>query len=275
MKRWALYDLRIGPPSFDFLTFLVMARYHGATDVWIVPGVNEAKLEWYLPSEQKKRVESIVIPACELYGMPYKVEGIRGYPRDYDFAWPPYVGSGKALHNGYMHGWLRHIKAPEAFVPSPEALNKASERLKGKEIVVHLRVTKYQNKRNSGPDWEKWASDHGAYVLKEEPISLDERCAVHELAKLNIGVTAGPMVLSEYSTHRPYVILKRLAGEISTTEEFYAWQGWYPGQQYPWAGKNQVLVWNDKDDYQSIEAAFQQWKAAQESVPGMSGKVTT
>jgi hypothetical protein len=264
LMRWSLFDLRIGPPSFDFLTFLMLAKIHGAEGVWVVPGTNEAKLGQYDRHEQQKRVESIVEPACGLYGMAYRLEPIKGRPRDHDLAWPPYVGSGKALHNGYMVGWLKSVKEPIPFMPSQEALNKAADRLKGKEIVCHLRKTRYQDKRNSGPDWERWAADHNAYVLKDEPIDLDERCAIHELAKLNIGVNAGPMVLSEYSKHRPYVILKKLAGEISTCEDFYSWQGWYPGDQYPWAGKHQMLVWNQSDSYEDIEGAFQTWKANQE-----------
>lgn len=241
-----------------------MAKYHGANAVWLVPGLNEAKLEWYSLKEQESRVRSIVLPACDLYGMKYKVEPLHGSPKDWDFAWPPYIRcSQKSLGAGYMFGWLRSIKSPEPFMPSQEALNKASDRLKGKEIVVHLRKTKYQDRRNSGPDWVRWAEDHNAYVLPDEPISLNERAAIHELAKLNIGVNAGPMVLSEYSSHRPYVILKKLAGEISTNEDFYAKQGWYPGDQYPWAGKNQRIVWNDSDDYKSIEAAYKKWLSEQ------------
>lgn len=263
MKRWAVYDLRIGPPSFDFLTFLVMAKYHGATDIWIVPGLNEAKLGQYEREEQEQRVNSIVLPACKLYGMPYKVEPLHGSPKDHDFAWPPYVGSGKALHNGYMVGWLKSIKAPEPFMPSQEALDKANDKLQGKRIVVHLRKTKYQDARNSSNDWRFWAAEHEAYVVEDEPIKLDDRCALHELATLNIGVNAGPMVLSEYSTHRPYIILKKMAGEISTNADFYKWQGWYPGDQYPWAGKHQRLVWNAKDDYETIEAAYQEWRREQ------------
>lgn len=257
--RWAVYDLRICPPSFDFLTFLLLAKYHGATHVWLVPGVCEGKLFQYNAVEQEQRVNTIVLPACELYGMPYKIEPLKGRPQDYDLAWPPYVRSGKAIHTGYMFGWLRHIKAPEPFMPSAEALERAHEKVRGR-IVVHLRKTKYQDRRNSGPDWLKWAADHDAYVLPDEPIKLEDRCAIHEVAKLNIGVNAGPMALSEYSTHRPYVILKKLAGELSTTEEFYQRQGWYPGDQYPFAGKHQRLVWNDSDDYQTIEAAYQEWR---------------
>ena len=263
MTRWAVYDLRIGPPSFDFLTFLVMAKYHGATDVWLVPGLNEAKLDWYKAKEQEQRVNSIVLPALRLYGMRYRIAPLSGAPKDYDLAWPPYARSSrKALGAGYMVGWLRSIKEPEPFMPSQEALSKAADRLKGKEIVVHLRKTKYQDSRNSGPDWERWAKDHNAYVLPDEPIDLAERCAVHELAKLNMGVNAGPMCLSEYSAHRPYVILKKLVGEVSTNADFYARQGWYPGDQYPWASPKQMLVWNDRDDYEAIESAYQQWKSA-------------
>jgi len=262
MTRWALYDLRIGPPSFDFLTFLVLAKYHGAEAVWLVPGINEAKLQWYTPAEQERRLRSIVEPAMRLYGMRWKIEPLSGSPKDYDLCWPPYARSGKAIHNGYMVGWLRSIKAPEPFMPSDEAKSKAADRLRGKRIVCHLRKTKYQDARNSGKDWERWALDHNAYVLKDEPIDLEERCAIHELAELNIGVNAGPMVLSEYSKHRPYIILKKLAGEISTNTEFYAWQGWYPGDQYPWASPKQMLVWNDRDDYQTIEDAYQRWLMA-------------
>ena len=256
--------MRIGPPSFDFLTFLLLAKYHGATHIWIVPGLNEAKLAWYQRAEQEQRVNSIVIPACKLYGMPHKIEPLKGKVSDWDIAWPPYTRSTKgALHNGYMFGWLKSIREPEAFMPSSEVLERAADKVKGR-IVVHLRKTKYQDRRNSGADWLKWAEDHNAYVLPDEPIALEDRCAIHEVAKLNIGVNAGPMVLSEYSKHRPYIILKKLAGEISTNKDFYAWQGWYPGEQYPWAGKNQLLVWNDSDDYQSIEAAYQSWREQSE-----------
>jgi hypothetical protein len=265
MPRWAVFDLRIGPPSFDFLTFLVLAKYHGATHVWIVPGLNEAKLQWYTKEEQDKRVWSIVLPACEMYGMPHKIAPLSGRPRDWDLAWPAFARSSKkALDVGYMFGWMRSIKEPEPFMPSDEALNKVADRLKGKEIVVHMRKTRYQPVRTSSDDWHKWAADHNAFVLEDEPIPLDERCAFHDLAKLNIGVNSGPMVLSEYSKHRPYIALKMLAGELSTNESFYHWQGWFPGDQFPWAGFNQRLVWGKTDDYQSIEAAYQEWKAAQE-----------
>lgn len=257
--RWALYDLRIGPPSFDFLTFLVLAKYHGANAVWIVPGLNAAKLAWYEKAEQDKRVESIVIPACKLYGMEYKIAPLSGRPRDWDIAWPPYAMSGKALHNGYMLGWLKSIREPEPFMPSVEAIKRA-EPARGR-IVVHLRKTRYQDSRNSGPDWERWAKDHDAYIVPDEPMPLDDRVALHEVAKLNMGVNSGPMVLSEYSTHRPYITLKMLAGEISTNVDFYAWQGWFHGEQFPWARSNQMLVWNKTDDYQSIEAAYQEWLA--------------
>jgi hypothetical protein len=124
-----------------------------------------------------------------------------------------------------------------------------------------MRKTRYQPVRTSSDDWRRWAADHGAYVLEDDVVGLDERCAIHELAKLNIGVSSGPMVLSEYSVHRSYIALKMLAGEISSNEGFYHWQGWFPGDQFPWAGKHQCLVWNDRDDYESIENAYQAWAA--------------
>lgn len=262
--RWALYDLRSAPPSFDFLAFIVLAKYHGAQGVWFIPGICERKLDQYNVAEQKRRLETIVFALCDLYGMTYKVEPISGkHPKDFDLAWPPYARAGAGLGAGYMIGWLRSIKAPEPIMPTQDGLNKAYDKLKNKKIVCHLRGTKYQGVRNSGPDWGKWAKDHDAYLLKDEPISVDERVAFHELASLNIGVNAGPMALSEHSVHRPYLVLKKMAGEISTNIEFYAKQGWYPGDQYPWAGKHQRIVWDDRDDYEAIETAYKDYCGAQ------------
>jgi hypothetical protein len=259
--RWALYDLNACPPSFDFLTFLVLAKYHGATAVWFVPGICRAKLFQYTEQEQKRRVQTILLPACRMYGLPFKFEELGGKsPADYDFAWPPFIRSGKALDHGYAMGWLKSIKEPEPFMPSAEALLVASKKLNGKSLVVHLRKTEYQAARNSSEDWERWAKNHNAYIVPDE-IDLDERAAFHELAQLNVGVVSGPFVLSVYSKHRPYIILKHLAGEISTNKDFLKKQGFYSGDQYHWGGHHQMIVWNDKDDYQTIETAYQQWLA--------------
>ncbi len=263
VTRWALYDLRSCPPSFDFLTFLVLAKNAGAEGVLFIPGMVERKFGQYGPKEQLARVGSIVFPACDLYGMPYKSIPPNTDLRDLDIAWPPYAkASPKTIMAGYVMGWLKSVKSPEPFMPSEEALDKVSDRLKGKSIVVHLRWTPYHQERNSSEDWKKWASDHDAYVLEDNRVNLDERCAFHELAKLNFGVNAGHMALSLFSSHRPYISLSYLLGNtVSTSQEWFARQGWYPGDQYPWAGPHQVLEWGAKDDYNSIESAYQSWLA--------------
>ncbi len=257
--RWAVYDLGYAPPSFDFVTFLVLARYHGADGVLFIPGVCSRKLSQYDHAEQAERVRTIVFPACDLYRMEKKLVS-EAESHNHDVAWPPYYNArGMKSINSYLMGWLKSVRKPEALMPTKSGLERATARLKGKTIVCHMRVTKYQQVRNSGPDWPKWASDHGAYLLEDAEISLDERAGLMELAALNIGVNAGPMALCELSVHRPYITMKRVCGVVATSLDFYAQQGWFPGDRFPWAGKHQMQVWDDRDDYEAIESAYQKW----------------
>lgn len=257
--RWGVYDLRFSPPSFDFLTFLLLAKYHGAEGILFIPGICERKTGQYDAKAQAKRIRTILLPACALYGMPWKATSFEA-AREVDVAWPAYFRStGGQLICAYTMGWLRSIREPEPFMPTPEALSRV-EHLRGR-IIVHMRTMGYQLSRNTGPDWERWAKDRNAHIVPDDEISLDVRLALHEVAGLNMGVSCGTMVLSEYSEHRPYVILKRLAGEFSSNKEFFAMQGWKIGDQVPWAGKHQVAIWNDKDDYETIESAYQGWLA--------------
>ena len=256
--RWAVYDLRLCPPSFDFIAFLVLAKYHGAEAILFIPGICERKLGQYTEAQQRERMKTILFPACDLYGMKW-IYASPSEAMEADIAWPPFYRTGR-WPNGYTMGWLKSIKKPEPFMPSQQALERARKALGDRTIVVHMRTMDYQYKRNSSPDWRRWARDRNAYVLSDDPISLDDRLGFMEAAKLNIGVSAGPMSLCHLS-QRPYVVIKYAAGESSSDEAFFKAQGWKPGEQYPWANKQQLVVWNDSDSYEAIEAAYSKWLA--------------
>jgi hypothetical protein len=256
--RFAVYDLRVCPPSFDFLAFVILARYHGAEAIHFVPGICEAKLGYYSEAEQAQRVKTILEPVCDLYGMPYQYG-----PLDHsmDVAWPPFFRSGK-LRQGYTFGWFQSIKEPEPIMPSPEAKEWALDEIGEDRIVVHLRAGRNIPGRNSGPKWWEWAQEHDAYVLTDDQIPLDRRVAIHEVALLNIGAAAGHMTISMFSK-RPYVVMKFLSNAgISTTMDWHKSQGFNPGDQFPWSGKHQRLIWDGRDDYNAIEAAYQDWCTA-------------
>lgn len=260
--RCAVYDLRTSPPSFDFLGFVVQALYHGARRVYFINGVCESKLSFYSEAEQAERVKTILIPICELYGLPYE---FGPEDRTLDAAWPPFYRAGKQMY-GYTFGWMKSITKPEPIMPTAEALAQAAQELRRTSgIVVHLRSGRNIPGRNSGRDWETWAKEHDAYVVRdhrEQPIPLALRVAFHELATLNIGAAAGHMQISTFS-HRPYVVMKFLSNAgISTTQQWHKSQGFLPGDQFPWAGKNQRLVWDGRDDYEAIESAYHYWCVA-------------
>jgi hypothetical protein len=240
---------------------MVLAKYHGADGILFIPGICERKLGQYTKEQQQRRIETIIYPACKLYGLQV-MEVTEEESWDYDVTWPPYYGAkDRPNFGGYMMGWLRCMREPEPIMPSQDALVWARNELGKRKIVVHMRTTAYQTIRNSSADWLTWAKDRNAYVIEDKPITLDRRVALNELAGLNIGVNAGPMEISGLTTHRPYLVLKVLAGDISTNEEYFATQNWYRGDQYPWAGPHQVRVWNDRDDYEAIESHYQQWLA--------------
>lgn len=263
--RWAVYDLRQAPPSFDFIAFLVLARAHGADGVLFIPGFAKHKALQYSAEEQAERVKNICHAACELYGFPFKEIQLNDSYLE-DVCWPPYyTGSKRVNFHGYAMGWFKSLKSPEAIQPTSEALSKARQKVGSDRIVVHIRNVSYQKQRNSGPDWVRWAKKHNAYVLDDVPMPLDERLAFHEAASLNIGVNAGPMYLSELSTHRPYITMKRLCNTISTNEVWFNEQGWKLGDQYPWAGKHQMIVWDARDDFEAIENAFKEWECQSSS----------
>lgn len=256
--RWAVYDLRNCPPSFDFLAFVILARYHGAEGIHFVPGVCRQKLGYYNEQEQAERVRTILEPICDLYGMPYQYGP---EDRTMDAAWPPFYRS-KPSH-GYTFGWMRSIKEPEPLMPSESAKVWAESELGKDRIVVHLRAGRNIPGRNSGNDWLRWAQDHNAYVVpdhSENPISLDKRVALHEVASLNIGAAAGHMTISMFSK-RPYVVMKFLSNAgISTTQDWHKQQGFFPGDQFPWSTPRQKLVWDARDDYEAIESNYQNWR---------------
>lgn len=259
MTRWAVYDLRHCPPSYDFCTFLTMARHAGADGIWLVPGTHPRKA--YSEAEQEARVKHIVYPAIFLSGLKYG----SGLQVPQDVCWPPmYVPNAK--RNGYTIGWLKCLRHPVPLMPSADAL-AANKHLKGR-IVVTLRECEYQRSRNSSQDWYRWAKDRGAIVIEDharEPIALDTRLALYELAALNIGVSGGPFNLNATTEHRPYLMLKFVDERAPATNlAWFAEQGWFPGDQMPWAGAHQRIVWNDCDDYETIEREYRAYLDANE-----------
>ena len=91
-------------------------------------------------------------------------------------------------------------------------------------------------------------------------MSLDQTLACYELASLNIGVHQGRGLLNWFSD-RPYLTVKHILNEYKVMNLDWVTQnqGLSEGDQMPWAGPHQRLLWNSEDDYQTIEREYQRY----------------
>lgn len=253
--NWAFYDLGVNPPSYDFVTFMQHALHNGAQAVLFKKGQNGNKKAF--EDTEQERFETIILPLVKLYGIEHQIV---------DIAVGEYCYPDKTSHSHDVQ-LSKLPKKPFAVMPSQEALDRANDRFKGKRpIVISLRRMKlqYQHGRNSGPDWERWAADHDAFLIPDydyEKVSIDDRVAYCELASLNMGINSGVSILFTMSL-RPFLMLKMLNEDYKVTRARYLEQVGFPvGSQFPWSGKNQKFVWNSKDDYETLESEYQKYMA--------------
>lgn len=251
--KWALYDLKLNPPGYDFLLFLQRAIPEGIGGIRFKLGYAE---DHGTQADEKRKLEKIALPICRHFGLEYV------FVEDETDQVPlPWVFPTK-IRNSHTLKWTRLLKAPSPLVPSKRALRKAKA-VKGRILVV-LRESQIQPLRNSGPDWRRWAEDHNAVVLEDAEktdMPPEEIAAYMERASVTLGVFAGVMTLAMCS-HRPYLMLKCISEDYRPNSvDRWEMMGWKIGDQLPWAGKNQKMVWNTKDDYETIEQEYKSYLA--------------
>jgi hypothetical protein len=177
----ALYDLRLRPAGFDFFIWLVSVQVQGATEIVINPEFPSRDSPRYTnrwsPQQLRERYESIIKPGASLAALPSR-EGKDGVdfgthrPRE---LWP------------LLGGKWRRLQQPFCGVGV------------WPEYTVTLRSTNKHGERNSDRRlWIKFAQKIGARVIDDyeiDPIPLHQRMMLYANAKMNFGVTNGPMFL--------------------------------------------------------------------------------
>lgn len=262
-RRWAVYDLSVNPPAYDFLVFMQTALQEGANAVWFIPGFQIGVQTEGGEKEERRRLAHVALPICDLYGLKYEFGEWTG---EHTSVWPDsrvrkIVDGRLVKQRAHQIYWLKQVVKPFPVMPTQQALDRVNDKFKGKRpIVVTLRTSRDRPLRNSGPDWKRWAADHDAVVLEDWCVSwmsIDDRVAHYELASLNIGSISGQLHLCILS-ERPYLALKVLNNHYKNdaSKEWWEKNGFQVGEQMPWAGPHQRLVWNYEDDYASIEAEF-------------------
>lgn len=269
--KWAYYDLKLQPPSHDFITFCHYAKYHGANGIWFGQGFNVCT-DYLSRDGERERVSSICVPLCEMYGFEYKFDrhphqymaedGLQEIGIVYPTSTEPWPRQHCERFSHRFHLIRKWIREPMELKPSLQAKDWANDRFKGRNpIVVSIRNARYQHKRNSSEDWYRWAKDHDAEIIPDyldEKIGLERLVACYDLASLNIGVHQGRSLLNWFS-YRPYLTIKHIIPEykVMNAEWVEKHQGMKFGEQMPWATKQQRLLWNSEDDYDTIEREYQ------------------
>lgn len=249
MYRWALYDLRWNPPGYDFLIFLQSALTNGCNAIRFKPG---SAGDHGTEEDEVRKLRKIAFRICENYGLKYAVSETPLGEETFPF---------KSI-NAHSFKFVRFVKKPFPLIPSPQVRDRVNDALKGRRpIVVFLRESTIQPLRNSSPDWRRWAADRGAVLFEDAQktdMTPEEIAAYSDQASLTIGIWCGQMVISFLSEHRPYLVFK-CANDHYTAGSMKWWNrlGWFEGDQMPWAGKHQKMLWTGRDDYDHIEQEYQ------------------
>lgn len=283
MKQ-AFYDFAVSPYSFDFFHFMSAARSHGCERIVFVPG--DRAWSKLTPEQEVKRFANILLP---LAGDDYIVCASREEARTlYEFGGCAYpVGySVDAPKNGHMLRRVVECPSHTWCEPHADEVEVVRNWLKGsKPVVLTIRQTQVKPERNS--DIEEWRKFAGYLVESGEDVvivpdtdaidtmrgwpgqvwngcaaSVRLRHALYSMAKCNIGIANGPMMLSFFSPW-PMLMLRPLtAGHWETSPDYWHAQGVPVGSQPRWFGPKQRIVWED-DSLGALINAWERWKSAE------------
>lgn len=295
----AVYDLAVGPVSFDFVVFMQKARLEakriGATRIQaiIVPfergigGMFRDKTKFYDEHEARWRLWNILIPACQLLGVGVAIatdwaQAKRMVSEKAWKIWPQDWDRQTLKDRRHLVGDLVAAARAGREIPTLEASAYARRKVKeayartGKPVVTMTLRSTYLPERNS--DRAAWLralryiEDAGYHVALLEDTSvalgngngygelnLDVRMACYQEAALNLQANNGASSLCWFSD-RPY----RMFGAGVPAEEWdglFVQQGLPLGETWPWARRGQKLVYGQPSAEQIIEE-FKEWATA-------------
>lgn len=267
---YVCYNLASSPKSFDFLIWLIDAemtrRREGAPSPLKVAFTKgqDGKSGIGSPQEQQMFV-NVMKPLIKLVG------GIEDQRAVGGRASPWYV--------------LRNVTraAKQEQVPHLQASDEARETVRmflkdgPSPVTVTLRELDSWGHRNSNIEaWKKFADSTGERVIfirdtakAGDPIlgcmtfplaslNLDIRMALYEQAKCNLFVPSGPWNLALFGD-RPWLMFNKISEDdpyIGNRPKFWEEsQGIKEGEQFPWSGPNQRIVWKP-DTYENISEAW-------------------
>lgn len=233
----ALYALSNKIASFDFFSWLVLAKAAGATEV-IFDTRNPKTDKW--PLEQvMERFETIMRPGAALAGLTYRLHEM-----------------GEDRWRTDARYLVAHVRAGQQFEPLRTVHNPGDVR-----YTVTLREEPRIPERNSNAAaWRAFAAEIGALVIEDHlvnPIDLHVRMALYAGAEMNFFVPNGPMHICSLAGY------PLMAFSCNKCEGGFGRTGIAFGQNYPWHKPGQSLIWED-DALDNLRRHFRAWRAAQD-----------
>ncbi len=86
----------------------------------------------------------------------------------------------------------------------------------------------------------------GCEICPEASRNVDRRLALYRVASMNYMVSNGPCTLALYSPDIPYICFMKSCKELDLNGDenwFEMFQGLPRGDQWPWAGDQQRMIW--------------------------------
>lgn len=281
----AFYDLEHGPVSFDFITWLVRAmkerdqRGCKGLHVVIVPkedGLGGFSRNWGKHDEHaaRWRLWHILVAACPLAGATVTVAATRHQAHRHlaqePFWWP----EGKAHLMGPLVASARKGEAIPK-LKATEAARRYVTAWTGAENYVTLTVrnqTTDPDRNSNAAAWLDlsqmavkagykfvWLDDSNVALSQGRgyaELDPDLRLALYERAAMNFIGNNGPQELLKFSD-APYLVFG-VALTDGWKEHFRKHFGMQPGEQVPWAGPHQKIVY-EPDTSQVLLREFAAW----------------
>lgn len=269
----AFYDLVNGPVSYDFVTWLVRARFTAeqrgldGLHVVIVPkedGLGGFARHWGEHDEAatRWRLQYIVVASCPLMRATVTVAPTRDMAirirQSEDETWwaegkahfmGPLVLAARAGHSipklratdqarAYVKTWLSAIQKPVATLTQRDQSTDPARNTKTNEWakLADWLVTEGYRVVTLWDSHVELAAGHGYATL-----SPDLRLALYEQSEINVIGNNGPQELLKFSDARYAAFGQALSK--GWQEHFKRYFSMNVGDQLPWAGSNQRLVY--------------------------------
>lgn len=288
----AFYDLKFGPVSFDFVTWLVRARMEAKVrgaeglHVVVVPyeeGLGGFSRHWgkHDAADVQWRLMNIVVASCPLMRATFSLAYSRAHAEQLagDIFWWP----SEAVHfNQHMVDAAKRGDRIPRLKPTDAAKRYVAEYLKNnhkKVVTLTARQQSTDPDRNSSlKEWaraEEWFTSEGYFVIRIDDtraalsrgsgyaeFSVDLRAALYEQSFMNLIGNNGPCILLRYSSS-PYM-------QFDTAMPFDKWTKHYlireglsvaDNEQLPWATHSQRLVYRP-GTFEIIKEEFERWAGA-------------